>query len=179
MRLLGTNTEFVPSDWAAGYFTSIHPLRLAPRVKPVVANRTGNSHMSLFVIPDPEQQLLDSLNAFFESHHIEGDSVASALRRSVDTAKWSAKQNRAIARRYCLELGWTPDDLAAMMVMQCSLTSMTSGEFTSSPGQLTPEGEGFRRIFELCLETLVRTGRISLEIADIERRELEAEIAEL
>lgn len=158
---------------------SAHTLRFAPHARLAVDNGTRNSHMSLFAAPDPAQQLLDSLNAFFEWCPIEGDSAASALRRSIDTAKWNTEHNPMIARRYCLELGWTPDDLAAMMVMQCSLASMTSGEFTLSPGKLNPEGEGFRSIFELCLQTLVLTGRISLEIADIERRELAAEIAEL
>lgn len=91
---------------------------------------------------------------------------------------WSARQNPLIAERYCRELNWTLPDLAAMMIMQCAIVSMTSGDFMITRGRLGPQGDGFLSVWKHCVAGLLKSGRINHEIAEIERRELDADIAE-
>ncbi|QRM45837.1 hypothetical protein [Rhizobium sp. BG4] len=127
---------------------------------------------------DPGSLLIDMMDEFQNALPVGSEYEASALRVSVETAKWSARQNPDVAVRYCRELDWNPRDLAVMMIMQCSNVSMTSGEFISTRGVLTAQGEGFRVVTEHCLRVLVENGRITQEIAEIERGELEADIRE-
>jgi hypothetical protein len=127
---------------------------------------------------DPGPLLIDMMDEFQNAFIVDTEYVSSALRVSVETAKWSARQNPDIAARYCRELAWTPRDLAVMMIMQCSNVSMTSGEFVSARGVLTAQGEGFRVVTEHCLSVLVDSGRITKQIAEIEQRELQADIDE-
>lgn len=125
---------------------------------------------------DPGPQLVEALKSFQNGCIGRTEYEVSALRANVETARWSAEQNPAIAKRYCRELGWSVDDLAAMMVLQCAIASLTSGEFVSKRGVLTPQGEGFRFVWQSCIDVLLRSGRIDEQIAEIEKYELEAEI---
>ena len=127
---------------------------------------------------DPGSLLIDHLDGYRDALVVHNEYQASALRVCVETAKWSASQNPQIAERYCRELDWTPSDLAAMMLMQCATVSLTSGEFISSAGVLTHQGQGFRFVWDSCTRALLTSGRIDAEIADIERSELQAEIDE-
>lgn len=126
----------------------------------------------------PSSVLVDTLENIQSDFDTRSDFEAAGLRVSLDTARWSARQNPGIADRYCRELGWAPRDLAVMMVMQCAISSVTSGEFVSARGVLTLQGHGLQLVIERCLEMLVESGRITPAIADIERRELAADIEE-
>ena len=123
-------------------------------------------------------RLIASLEGLQAAFAAAPDHEATAFRSSVRTAVQSARQNPQIVARYCLELDWKPHDLALMMVMQCAVSFATSGEFVSTRGVLTSQGNGFRLVVERCLEMLVESGRITPEIADIERRELDADVEE-
>jgi hypothetical protein len=127
---------------------------------------------------DTGSVLRDRLNDLRSEFEIASDDEATALQLSLQMATFSAQQNPRIAVRYCQELDWEPRDLAVMMTMQCAISSATSGEFALARGALSPIGQGFRRIAEGCLQILVETGRITQAIADIELRELDADIDE-
>ena len=120
--------------------------------------------------------LIDSLHYISSEIQANSEYEANALDFSLDKAKCSARQNPGIAARYCRELDWSPGDLAVMMVMQCALSAATSGKYLAARGILSSQGDGFRVVVKQCLQILVERERITQQIADIELRELDADV---
>jgi hypothetical protein len=75
-----------------------------------------------------QTDLVRALENFADVNKSDSAFQKRAWRECVETVKWSIAQNPDIPRKYCRELGWTLDDLVAMMIMQCCAVATTSGE---------------------------------------------------
>jgi hypothetical protein len=116
---------------------------------------------------DEQAALLKALYEFDDAT-LQSPHDAVALADCLATATFSAKAESSISRKYCRELGWLATDLAAMMVMQCALAAVSSGEFHQSKGCLSQAGEGYGNVWGFCLSYLATSGRISTAVAAAE-----------
>jgi hypothetical protein len=78
-----------------------------------------------------------------------------------------------------LKRGWSPADAANMMIAEYVSAEILSGKLHIYRGMLSDKGRSYLRLFKVCTEKMIKSGRMQAQQGYAGIREFEQEIAAL
>lgn len=106
-----------------------------------------------------QYRIIEAVDVFGRSVKPNSSHEQIALHEALSASRYVIARNASPSRKLLVEMGWSPLDAAALFILQCCRRELESGRHHAYRGVLMEKGNGYRRIFDACVDCLSKAGR--------------------
>ncbi|MCV9965125.1 hypothetical protein OIU34_24920 [Pararhizobium sp. BT-229] len=106
-----------------------------------------------------QYQIIEAVDVFGRSVTANSQDEQISLREALSAGRFVVARNSNPSRQLLVDMGWSPLDAAALFILQWCRRELQSGRHHVYRGVLMGKGEGYRMIFDACLDCLSKAGR--------------------
>jgi hypothetical protein len=119
----------------------------------------------------PEQyRIIESIDVFRRSVTANSPDEQIALHEALSASRFLIARNPS--RQLLTEMGWSPLDAAALFILRWCRQELESGRHHAYRGVLMEKGNGYRQVFDACVDCLSKSGQYDGARAEHERNAL-------